>query len=65
MLPGDGVTVARDGKFALSAKVPELVEVLPDALVFVERYPEMLEKPHFFQVNLSAAVHFITLPPEE
>jgi hypothetical protein len=39
ILPGDGVTVAREGKFTLPAEVPELV-VLPDALVFVERYPE-------------------------
>ena len=40
ILPGDGVTVAREGKFTLPAEVPELVVVLPDALVFVERYPE-------------------------
>jgi hypothetical protein len=40
ILPGDGVTVARGGKFTLPAEVPELVVVLPDALVFVERYPE-------------------------
>jgi hypothetical protein len=32
--------VAREGKFTLPAEVPELVVVLPDALVFVERYPE-------------------------
>jgi hypothetical protein len=37
ILPGDRVTV---GKFTLPAEVPELVVVLPDALVFVERYPE-------------------------
>ena len=40
ILPGDGVTVAREGKFTLPAEVPELVVVLPDALAFVERYPE-------------------------
>ena len=34
------MTVAREGKFTLPAEVPELVVVLPDALVFVERYPE-------------------------
>jgi hypothetical protein len=40
ILPGDKVTVAREEKFTLPAEVPELVVVLPDALVFVERYPE-------------------------
>jgi hypothetical protein len=35
ILPGDGVTVAREGKFMFPAEVPELVVILPDALVFV------------------------------
>jgi hypothetical protein len=30
ILPNDGVTVAREGKFTLPAEVPELVVVLPD-----------------------------------
>jgi len=61
LLPGDGVTVAREGKFTLPAEVPELVVVLPDALVFVERCPEreVLIRPAEY-----APVGVATISPE-
>jgi len=61
ILPGDGVTVAREGKFTLPAEVPELVVVLPDALVFVERCPEreVLIRPAEY-----APVGVATISPE-
>jgi hypothetical protein len=55
------VTVAREGKFTLPAEVPELVVVLPDALVFVERCPEreVLIRPAEY-----APVGVATISPE-